>query len=82
MFEEREVCFAPVFVPRSILKCVFLRITVVPAILSILLPLWIVVFLVTFGLGIPRREVTCAITRLWYRARHCRRGNDDSTLVL
>ncbi len=82
MFEEREVCFAPVFVPRGVLKCILLKITVVPAMLSILIPLWVVVVLVTFGRGRPRREVTCAIKRLWYRTRHCGRGNDDSTIVL
>ena len=82
MYEEREVCFAPVFVPRGILKCFLLIIIVVPAMFSILIPLWVVVVLFTLGRGRPRREVTCAIKRLWYRARHCGGGNDDSGLVL
>ena len=82
MYEEREVCFAPVMVPRGVLKCILLNITVVPAMLSILIPLWVIVVLVTLGRGRPRREVTCAVKRLWYRARHCGRGNDDSAIVL
>ena len=82
MYEEREVCFAPVFVRRGILKCILLIIIVVPAMFSILVPLWVVVVLFTLGRGRPSREVTCAIKRLWYRARHCVGGNDDSALVL
>jgi hypothetical protein len=36
----------------------------------------------TLGRGKPKEEVSCAIKRLWYVASHCRRGNDDATLVL
>ena len=82
MYEEREVCFAPVFVPRNFLKCILLNLIVVPAMFSILLPVWVIVVLVTFWRVKPRREVTCAIKRLWFRAGHCGRGNDDSTIVL
>ncbi len=82
MYEEREVCFAPVFVRRGILKCFLLTITVVPAMFSILILLWVIVVPITLGRGRPSREITCAIKRLWYRARHCYGGNDDSALVL
>lgn len=82
MYEEREVCFAPVIVPRGILKCILLNIAVAPAMFGILIPLWVIVVLITLGRGRPRREVTCAIKRLWYRVRNCRRGNDIPTIVL
>jgi hypothetical protein len=36
----------------------------------------------TLGRGKPKEEVGCAIKRLWYVASHCRRGNDDASLVL
>ena len=82
MYEDREVCFAPVFVRRNILKCLLLIITVVPAMFSVLIPLWVIVVLITLGRGKPRREVTCAIKRLWFRTRYCVSGNDDSAIVL
>jgi hypothetical protein len=36
----------------------------------------------TLGRGRPKEEVGCAIKRIWYVASHCRRGNDDASLVL
>ena len=81
-YEEREVCFAPVFGARGTVQCILLNLTFVPAMLTILLPLWLVVVVVTLGRRRPRGEVTCAIKRLWFRATHCRRGNGDAAIVL
>jgi hypothetical protein len=81
-YEDREICFAPVFGARGLFKCILLNTTVVPAMLIILVPLFVIVALVTAGRPRPRGEVACAIKRTWYEARHCRRGNDDATAVL
>ena len=81
-FEDREVCFAPVFNARNFVVCAIFTLTIVPALLGILIPIYLVVTVFTLGRGKPRQEVSCAIKRLWYVAAHCGSGNDDSTLVL
>ena len=81
-FEEREICFAPVFGERGLLTCILLNVTFVPVMFSILIPLFFIVAVVTLGRRKPREEMTCAIKRLWFRTKNCRRGNDDSTIVL
>ena len=81
-FEEREICFAPVFAARGFIKCVLFILLIVPPLLTLLIPLYLLVVLVTFGRRRPRHEVSCAIKRVWYVATHCGAGNDDSTLVI
>ena len=81
-FEERDVCFAPVFHARSFVLCAIFMLIVLPALLVLLVPLYLVILVLTLGRGRPKEEVSCAIKRLWYVASHCRRGNDDATLVL
>ena len=81
-FEDREVCFAPVFSGRGLIKSIFLNVTFVPAMLSLLLPLFVIVSVLTLGRSRPRGELTCAIKRVWYQARHCPTGNETATLVL
>ena len=81
-YEDRDVCFAPVFGARSFLLCVLLNITIVPVLLSILILLLAAVVLFTLGRRRPREEVSCAIKRLWFVATHCGTGNDDSARVL
>ena len=81
-FEERDVCFAPVFHARSFVLCAIFILIVLPALLVLLVPLYLVILVVTLGRGKPKEEVSCAIKRLWYVASHCRRGNDDASLVL
>ena len=81
-FEEREICFAPVFHARGFLVSAVFILTIVPALLSLLIPLYLAVTVLTLGRGKPRQEVGCAIKRLWYVAVHCGRGNDDASLVL
>ena len=81
-FEEREVCFAPVFYSRSFVLCAIFILIVLPALLVLLVPLYLVILVLTLGRGKPKEEVSCAIKRLWYVASHCRRGNDDASLVL
>ena len=81
-FEEREVCFAPVFHARNLALCAIFMLIVLPALLALLIPLYLVIMVLTLGRGRPKEEVSCAIKRLWYVASHCRRGNDDASLVL
>ena len=81
-FEEREVCFAPVFHARNLALCAIFMLIVLPALLALLIPLYLVIMVLTLGRGRPKEEVGCAIKRIWYVASHCRRGNDDSSLVL
>ena len=81
-FEERDVCFAPVFHARNVVVCALFILIVFPALLALLIPLYLLVLVLTLGRGKPRQEVGCAIKRLWYVAAHCRRGNYDATLVL
>ncbi len=81
-FEERDVCFAPVFHARNFALCAILILIVLPALLALLIPLYLVIMVLTLGRGKPKEEVSCAIKRLWYVASHCRRGNDDAALVL
>jgi hypothetical protein len=81
-FEERDVCFAPVFHSRNISVSVIFMLTILPALMSLLIPLYLVVTVLTLGRGRPRQEVSCAIKRLWYVATHFGRGNDDASLVL
>ena len=81
-YEDRDVCFAPVFGARSFIVCFLINITFVPVMLTILLGLYPIVILLTLGRGKPREEVACALKRLWFVATHCGKGNDDSTLVL
>ena len=81
-YEDRDVCFAPVFGARSFIVCFLLNITIVPVLLTTLLVLYPFVFLLTLARRKPREEVACALKRLWFVATHCGKGNDDSTLVL
>ena len=81
-FEERDVCFAPVFHARSFALCAIFILIVLPALLTLLVPLYLVILVRTLGRGKPKDEFSCAIKRLWYVASHCRSGNDDATLVL
>ena len=81
-FEERDVCFAPVFHARNFAVSVIFMLTALPALMSLLIPLYLVVTVLTLGHGRPRQEVSCAIKRIWYVATHFGRGNDDATLVL
>ena len=81
-YEEREVCFAPVFAARGFITCVLFNLLIVPALLSLLIPFYLLVVLVTLGRLRPRQEVSCAIKRVWYVATHCGTGNDDAALVL
>ena len=81
-FEEREVCFAPVFHARNLALCAIFMLIVLPALLALLIPLYLVIMVLTLGRGRPKEEVGCAIKRIWYVAGHCRRGNDDASLVL
>ena len=81
-FEERDVCFAPVFHSRNFAVSIIFMLTILPALLSLLIPLYLVVTVLTLGRGRPKQEVSCAIKRLWYVATHFGRGNDDASLVL
>ena len=81
-FEEREICFAPVFNGLNFAVCAVFILTIVPALLSLLIPIYLVVTILTLGRGKPKQEVSCAIKRLWYVATHCGKGNGDATLVL
>ncbi len=81
-FEEREVCFAPVFHARNLALCAIFMLIVLPALLALLIPLYLVIMVLTLGRGRPKEEVGCAIKRIWYVTSHCRRGNDDASLVL
>ena len=81
-FEDREVCFAPVFQGHGLVQSLLLTTIIFPTILVILAAVFVFVVVVTLGRGRPRQEVTCAIKRIWYETRNCRTGNDDSTLVL
>ena len=80
-FEERDVCFAPVFHARSFVLCAIFILIVLPALLVLLVPLYLVILVLTLGRGKPKEEVSCAIKRLWYVASHCRRGNDDALMI-
>ncbi|MAM66674.1 MAG: hypothetical protein CL702_09865 [Chloroflexi bacterium] len=81
-FEERDVCFAPVFHSRNYAVSAIFMLTVLPALMTLLIPLYLVVTVLTLGRGRPKQEVGCAIKRLWYVATHFGRGNDDATLVI
>ena len=81
-YEDRDVCFAPVFGAHSFIVCFLLNFTFAPVMLTILLGLYPFVFLLNFRWRKPREEVACALKRLWFVATHCGKGNDDSTLVL
>ncbi len=60
-YEDRDVCFAPVFGARSFIICFLLDITIVPVLLTILLGLYPIVFLLTLGRGKPKEEVSMDI---------------------
>ena len=81
-FEERDVCFAPVFHARNYAVSAIFMLTVLPALMGLLIPLYLVVTVLTLGRGRPKQEVGCAIKRLCYVATHFGRGNDDATLVI
>ena len=81
-FEERDVCFAPVFHARNYTVSAIFMLTVLPALMGLLIPLYLVVTVLTLGRGRPKQEVGCAIKRLLYVATHFGRGNDDATLVI
>ena len=81
-YEDREICFAPVFQGHGLVQSILLATIIFPAILAILAVVFVVVVVFTLGRGGPREEVTCAIKRIWFETRNCRNGNDDSTLVL
>ena len=63
-FEERDVCFAPVFHARNFALCAIFILIVLPAFLAILIPLYLVIMVLTLGRGKPKEEVACAIKRL------------------
>ena len=64
-FEEREVCFAPVFHARNLALCAIFMLIVLPALLALLIPLYLVIMVLTLGRGRPKEEVGCAIKRIW-----------------
>lgn len=81
-YEDREICFAPVFQGHGFIQGTFLTMLIFPVILAILAVIFVVVVVFTLGRARPREEVACAMKRIWYETRNCRTGNDDSTIVL